>query len=167
MPKLRVLCLKEATQSILNDVYKLNELLAPMVGSLKSPEELCSLIEMSSHSFYALKNHQLAGYIVCFKEQSNYHSQNYRHFNGKFSKFCYIDRVGVPRDLENQGIGTELYNYVFNIDDFSNTRFCAEVNVKPMNEISLNFHRKLGFKETSKRLINNEHEVVYLEKYVR
>ena len=67
MPKLRVLCLKEATQSILNDVYKLNELLAPMVGSLKSSKELRSLIEMSSHSFYALKNHQLAGYIVCFK----------------------------------------------------------------------------------------------------
>ena len=94
---LSILCLKKAKTSILDEVYKLNELLAPMVGSLKSLQELHNLIKMSSNSFYAIKNDRLVGYIVCFKEQSNYHSLNYRHFNHKYKKFSYIDRIGVPK----------------------------------------------------------------------
>ena len=154
MENLSILCLKEAKTSILDDVYELNELLAPMVGSLKSPQELRSLINMSSNSFYAIKNDCLVGYVVCFKEQSNYHSLNYRHFFLKYKKFIYIDRIGVPKELENQGIGTQLYNYIFDIEEFNNTPFCAEVNIKPKNEVSLNFHKKIGFKENYKRQIN-------------
>lgn len=167
MGKLSILCLKDAKRDILDEVYKLNEELAPMVGSLKDSQELRSLIKISFNSFYAIINERLAGYIVCFREQSNYQSPNYRHFNDKYKKFSYIDRVGVPKELENQGIGTQLYNHIFDIDQFNNAPFCAEVNIKPKNEISLNFHKKMGFKETSTRQINKEHEVIYFEKYVR
>ena len=130
MENLSILCLKKAKTSILDEVYKLNELLAPMVGSLKSPQELRSLINMSSNSFYAIKNDRLVGYIVCFKEKSKYHSQNYRHFHDKYKKFTYIDRIGVPKELENQGIGTQLYNYIFDITMYTLTRIYTRVEVR-------------------------------------
>ncbi len=138
-----------------------------MVGSLYNSNELKDLIDISSDSFYIEKKSELVGFIVCFRENSIYKSQNYIHFNKKYERFLYIDRVGIKKKHDNKGIGTYLYEHIFNINDENGLRICAEVNIEPKNEISLRFHEKMGFKETSERTINNNYKVKYVEKNAR
>ena len=104
---------------------------------------------------------------MCFRENSIYKSQNYIHFNKKYERFLYIDRVGIKKKYANKGIGTYLYEHIFNINNENELPICAEVNIEPKNEISLRFHQKMGFKETSERTINSNYKVKYVEKNVR
>ncbi len=159
--------LKTANKNTLEEVYVLNQDLIPMLGSLDSSSELKTLVDESSNSFYIEKKGKLAAFIVCFRENSEYRSLNYRHFDHKYEKFLYIDRVGVSKTHINKGIGTYLYKHIFNINDQIQLPICAEVNIEPKNEISLNFHKKLGFKETSEKQIKSGYKVKYLEKNVR
>ena len=147
--------LKTANRNTLEEIYVLNQDLIPMIGSLNSSNELKNLIEKSSHSFYIENKGKLVAFIVCFRENSEYRSPNYKHFDHKYEKFIYIDRVGVTKTLENRGIGTYLYKYMFDINAVDKLPICAEVNIEPKNEISLNFHKKLGFIETSEKLIKS------------
>ena len=159
--------LKTANKDTIEQIYILNQDLTPMVGSLDNSNELKDLIDMSSDSFYIEKKSELVGFIVCFRENSIYKSQNYIHFNKKYERFLYIDRVGIRKKHDNKGIGTHLYEHIFNINDENELPICAEVNIEPKNEISLRFHQKMGFKETSERTINNNYKVKYVEKNVR
>ena len=159
--------LKTANKDTIEEIYILNQDLTPMVGSLNSSNELKDLIDMSSHSFYIEKKGELVAFIVCLRENSIYKSQNYIHFDKKYERFLYIDRVGVKKKHDNKGIGTYLYEHIFNINDENGLRICAEVNIEPKNEISLRFHQKMGFKETSERTINNNYKVKYVEKNAR
>ncbi|MAI03070.1 MAG: GNAT family acetyltransferase [Gammaproteobacteria bacterium] len=167
MNKLILNDLKTANKNTLEDVYTLNQDLIPMVGSLNSSSELKNLIDESSNSFYIEKKGKLAAFIVCFREKSEYRSLNYRHFDHKYEKFLYIDRVGVRKTHRNKGIGAYLYEHIFNINEENKLPICAEVNIKPRNEISLRFHEKMGFKETSERTINSNYKVKYVEKNAR
>ena len=159
--------LKTANKDTIEQIYILNQELTPMVGSLDNSNELKDLIDISSDSFYIEKKSELVGFIVCFRENSIYKSQNYIHFNKKYERFLYIDRVGIKKKHDNKGIGTYLYEHIFNINDKNELPICAEVNIEPKNEISLRFHQKMGFKETSERTINNNYKVKYVEKNAR
>ena len=159
--------LKTANKDTIEQIYILNQDLTPMVGSLDNSNELKGLIDMSSDSFYLEKKSELVGFIVCFRENSIYKSQNYIHFNKKYRRFLYIDRVGIKKKHDNKGIGTYLYEHIFNISDENELPICAEVNIEPKNEISLRFHQKMGFKETSERTINSNYKVKYVEKNAR
>ena len=112
-----VLCiLKTAIKATIEQAYILNQDLTPMVGSLNSSNELKDLIDMSSHSFYIEKKSELVAFIVCLRENSIYKSQNYIHFDKKYERFLYIDRVGVKKKHDNKGIGTYLYEHILNIN---------------------------------------------------
>ena len=72
------------------------------------------------------------------------------------------------RDNEAENfLGKSVNKAVFNINNENELPICAEVNIEPKNEISLRFHQKMGFKETSKRTINSNYKVKYVEKNVR
>tara|TARA_B100000579_G_scaffold85365_1_gene66733 strand:- start:21 stop:524 length:504 start_codon:yes stop_codon:yes gene_type:complete len=159
--------LKTANKDTMEEIYILNQELTPMVGSLNSSNELKDLIDMSSHSFYIEKKSELVAFIVCLRENSIYKSQNYVHFDKKYKRFLYIDRVGVRKKHGNKGIGTYLYEHIFNINDGNALPICAEVNIEPKNEISLRFHQKMGFEETSEKSINSDYKVKYVEKNAR
>ena len=101
--------LKTANKDTMEEIYILNQELTPMVGSLNSSNELKDLIDMSSHSFYIEKKSELVAFIVCLRENSIYKSQNYVHFDKKYKRFLYIDRVGVRKKHGN----FEIYIYCF------------------------------------------------------
>ena len=70
---------------------------------------------MSSHSFYIENKGKLVAFIVCFRENSEYRSPNYKHFDHKYEKFIYIDRVGVTKNLKIEGLEL-IYINIFNIN---------------------------------------------------
>jgi predicted GNAT superfamily acetyltransferase len=56
-----------------------------------------------------------------------------------------------------------MYNQVFKIALEENLRVCCEVNEKPLNEISLAFHKRHGFQKTHEKKYAKK-KVAFLEK---
>ena len=120
-------------------LYEINQQNIPELGSLDSADHLESLMKIS------LKT------IVL------------KYFNNKYDKFIYVDRVVVASDFTAKGGGTLMYQDVFNFAKKNKLTVCCEVNEEPVNEVSLKFHKKLGFIKVSEKVYAKK-KVAFLEK---
>ena len=155
--------LKNCTESELEDIYALNQSLTPELGALKDIQHLKRLINMSECSKGLRLKGKIAAFIICFREDSGYESKNYLHFNKKYKEFLYVDRIGVSKGLENNGLGSILYKHI--IENFGkNLKICAEINTKPMNKKSIIFHEKHDFKRILEKCYNENYKVVFMER---
>jgi len=162
----KILSIKQPiSKELLEDIYRLNQENTPEVGSLPSAQSLQELIKISSNTFYFSKNDELIGFIICFRENSVYGSENYKFFNKNKKKFIYIDRVVVKDGYRRMGFGTKFYKYLDKVASEQLLPICCEVNSIPRNEISMNFHINNGFKEVGKRDFQ-DHSVKYFEKNI-
>ena len=162
----KILSIKQSlSKELLEDIYRLNQENTPEVGSLPSAQSLQELIKISSNTFYFSKNDELIGFIICFRENSVYGSENYKFFNKNKKKFIYIDRVVVKDAYRRMGFGTKFYKYLDKVASEQLLPICCEVNSIPRNEISMNFHINNGFKEVGKRDFQ-DHSVKYFEKNI-
>lgn len=162
----KILSIKQSfSKEFLEDIYRLNQENTPEVGSLPSAQSLQELIKISSNTFYFSKNDELIGFIICFRENSVYGSENYKFFNKNKKKFIYIDRVVVKDGYRRMGFGTKFYKYLDKVASEQLLPICCEVNSIPRNEISMNFHINNGFKEVGKRDFQ-DHSVKYFEKNI-
>jgi len=96
----------------LETLYNLNQENTPEVGSLSSVNELRSLIQLSALNFFVLNEEEIIGFIICFREGSEYHSPNYKFFSDCEDKFLYIDRVVIKKEYRRMGTGTSLYEHL-------------------------------------------------------
>lgn len=162
--KLKISKLTEGLSSkLLENLYSLNQENTPEVGSLNDAESFRKLLELSSTSLLIEYKNQVIGFMICFRENSVYGSENYKFFNDKKEKFIYIDRVVIKSGFRRIGFGTEIYKH---IDEAASKNFlpiCCEVNSMPRNEISINFHIKNGFTEVGEKNFF-DHSVKYFEK---
>jgi len=150
-------------KDVLDILYSLNQENTPEVGNLESIDELSKLIDLSAINFLVLKDEEIVGFIICFREKSGYLSLNYRFFNKSENKFLYIDRVVIKEGYRRDGAGTLLYNHLSKIAGLEGLPICCEVNTKPINQISLNFHSKNKYIEVGERHFD-DHSVIYLKK---
>ena len=74
-------------KEVLDILYSLNQENRPEVGDLESVNELTKLIEMSAINFFVLEDEEIIGFVICFREASNYHSLNYKFFSDSEDKF--------------------------------------------------------------------------------
>ena len=148
---------------LLKEIFILNQANTPEVGSLDSVDHLKNLLSKSIKNLFISKENSLVGFIVCFRENSNYSSENYKFFSQSEKTFMYIDRVAIVKEFRRNRLAQELYNNIENICIEKKLPLCCEVNTFPMNKPSIDFHKKLGFYEVgNKDFINNS--VVYLKK---
>jgi predicted GNAT superfamily acetyltransferase len=56
-----------------------------------------------------------------------------------------------------------MYKDIFSNAHHENLRVTAEINTKPMNQTSLDFHNHMGFEQIGERQFDN-HDVVYFIK---
>ena len=147
----------------LENLYKLNQENTPEVGSIESYESFASLLDISSINLLIEYKKQPVGFVICFRENLEYESLNYKFFNETKQKFLYIDRVVIKSDYRRMGIGTHVYRYIDGIAAKESLPICCEVNSIPLNQISLNFHSKNGFIKVGERKFK-DHSVDYLEK---
>ncbi len=139
-------------------LYELNQKNIPELGYLLNSEVLTSLIKNAFLTITLKEENKIIGFCLLFKNGSSYDSPNYSYFNNKYDKFIYVDRVVVASDFTGNGGGKLMYDHVFEMADNEQLIICCEVNEKPLNEVSLAFHRRLGFNKT--------HEKVYTKKKV-
>ena len=147
----------------LENLYSLNQENIPEVGSIRSLESFASLLDRSSINLLIKYKKQVIGFVICFRENLEYESLNYKFFNESKKNFLYIDRVVINSSYRRMGLGTMMYNYLEYAADKEILPICCEVNSVPRNEISINFHIKNGFKEVGQKDFEN-HSVIYFIK---
>ena len=150
-------------KDFLNIIYDLNQSNTPEVGSLDSVKHLKSLLSQSSNNLFISLDNEIIGFIVCFREGSNYQSVNYKFFSKTETKFLYIDRVVIKDLHRRKGIGKYLYSYIESISIYENIPLCCEVNIEPLNQPSIDFHINFGFHKIGSYDFD-DHSVAYFKK---
>ena len=105
---------------------------------------------------------KIAAFCMTIPPNTPYKDKNYLFFQAQ-SDYFYLDRIVVHPDHQHQGIGTRLYNHV--LSNIGNARLVVDVNIKPYNKPSLDFHHKLGFEDIERVEHSKEYAVVYMEKW--
>ena len=150
-------------KDFLNTIYDLNQSNTPEVGSLDSVKHLKSLLSLSSNNLFISLDNEIIGFVVCFREGSNYQSLNYKFFSKNETKFLYIDRVVIKELHRRKGIGKSLYRNIESISISKNIPLCCEVNIEPLNQPSIDFHNNFGFHKIGSYDFN-DHSVAYFKK---
>ena len=150
-------------KDFLNIIYDLNQSNTPEVGSLDSIKHLKSLLSLSSNNLFISLDNKIIGFIVCFREGSNYQSLNYKFFSKIETKFLYIDRVVIKELHRRKGIGKSLYRNIESISISKNIPLCCEVNIEPLNQPSIDFHNNFGFHQIGSYDFD-DHSVAYFKK---
>ena len=145
-----------------SDIYSINQDNVPEVGSLDSLEQQKKLLSVSSYHSILLKENELIGFSICFRESRPYWSENYKYFEDKLDRFLYIDRIAIRSEYRRQGHAKRMYGDIFNFASQDDLIVTAEVNTKPTNQGSLRFHEYMGFKEVGARSFD-DHDVAYFE----
>lgn len=138
------LIIRDVRDSDLDAVLVLNQSEVPHVGSIDA-SRLRWYANNASYFRVAAADDEIAAYLVGLRPGTGYTSPNYLWFCEHYDDFAYVDRVAVSTQARRTGIATRLY------DDFAAampaavTVMTCEVNVRPPNDSSMVFHRRLGF----------------------
>ena len=144
-------------------IYDLNQANTPKVGSLESMQHLKQLIDFSAYNLLVLKEDEIVGFIICMRESSAYGSENYQFFTKRLKKFLYVDRVAIDERHRRTGLGQAIYEDIFSHASNESLPVALEVNTQPVNQPSLNFHKKMGFDQVGIRDFD-DHSVAYFIK---
>ena len=146
-------------------IYSINQANTPEVGSLESTEKLRELLSMSSLVLVAKTNNEIIGFVVCLEAGAAYTSLNYKYISKKAKKFVYIDRIAIKNQHRRSGVGKSLYEIIFNYSEKFELPIYCEVNTKPKNQASLDFHKKVGFFKIGRKTFQNHSVAYFLKTY--
>lgn len=161
------LIIRDVRDSDLDAVLVLNQSEVPHVGSVDGAR-MRWYAGNATYFRVAMADDQLGAYLVGLRPGTRYTSPNYRWFCEHYEEFAYVDRVAVAPGARRTGIATRLY------DDFAAAMpasvpvMTCEVNVRPPNESSMEFHRRLGFEQVGSLVSDSgAKEVAMLLKHLR
>ena len=120
-------------------VLALNEQSVPAVNSLTAEK-----MEWASFRVAELSS-SIAGFLICLPPDAPYDSPNFCWLNQRFEDFLYIDRIAVASAFRRRGVASALYNDAAAIAGSQFRMLACEVNLRPRNRESLDFHDRLGF----------------------
>ena len=128
----------------------LNNENVPELNELDAPE-VTRLAELSAAALIAEVDGAFAGFCWVIGPGQPYASLNYGWFSRQYSDFVYLDRIAVHSEFRRFGIGRAFYAAL--VHQFTDTwpLLLCEVNVRPRNDASLQFHRSLGFREVGQQ----------------
>ena len=116
-----------------------------------SPIDLARITQLDSWSTYhrvAIREDQVAGFLLVMSNASGYDGANFRWFVNRYSSFLYVDRIVIEPAYAGMGVGTALY---VDLIEFArgqgHVALCCEINVLPPNPVSHSFHARFGFEE--------------------
>lgn len=98
---------------------------------------------------------EVLAFLLAVGPGQDYDSPNYRWFDDAGpADFLYIDRIIVSMHAHRGGLGTALYDDVATFAcERGDARLVCEVDVRPRNEVSDEFHRRRGFSEVGRQAI--------------
>ena len=136
-----ILLLQKLSYKSEADLYH-DDAIPPMIQALKDIQR-----DFERQTFLkAIVNETIVGSVRAFAQD----------------KTCYIGRLAVHPDFQNQGIGTQLMNAIE--DTF---KICKryELFTGYKSEKNITLYQKLGYKIFKTEKLDNSVSLVYLEKY--
>jgi predicted GNAT superfamily acetyltransferase len=156
--------LRDAVPADYPAVQALNDAAVPAVTPA-TVEHIARIAAVTAYFRVAVENGEIAGFLTAMTPDSAYWSPNFRWFADRYDSFVYVDRIVVDPSRWRGGIGGRFYA---DIEAFARplaSRVTCEVNTRPRNDVSLNFHARCGFREVGTLASDNgNQEVVLLEK---
>jgi len=128
------------------EILPINESALPHVNSLEEAD-LVGLAEESVYFKVVLIDEKVCGFLLAMEQGANYQSLNYQWFSRRYESFLYVDRIVVAADHAGAGLGAALYKDLIESTGYSAPVLTCEVNLRPANTPSIEFHKKLGFKQ--------------------
>lgn len=124
---------------------------APHVGAL-GRREFEELLDRAGAALFVEQDGVVAGFLVTFREGSDYQSENYRYFDSRYDSFLYIDRIVIAASFQRQGLGRAVYEELERMArEQGAAKIACEVNVEPPNPESFAFHESLDFREVDRQ----------------
>lgn len=142
-------------------ILYLNEDLVNFLSPLDQ-EDLGKLVEEAEFFQVIEVEGQVEAFLIALREGKSYTSVNYLWFSKNYESFLYIDRVVVSREYMRKGLGRKLYSYIFDREKDVDY-ITAEIDIEPINQVSLDFHKSFGFKEVGRQTIKNGEKTVSLQ----
>ena len=145
-------------------VLGLNDTAVPHVNRI----DIEQMHWFAAHARYfrvAKKKADVVAFLIGLGPGLEYPSPNYRWFCDNYSRFIYDDRVVVGAAARQAGLASRLY------EDFAATAsgeapvMTCEVNIRPANENSMQFHLHRGFLQVGSQSTEaGNKEVALMEK---
>ncbi|MEO6472762.1 MAG: GNAT family N-acetyltransferase [Aeromicrobium sp.] len=105
-------------------------------------ERLKWIVGLASGALVADSDGEIAGFVITIAPGTAYDSINYRWFEERYEKHCYLDRIVVASTHRRLGIASQLYDVIE-----QRLPVTLEVYAEPPNEQSLAFHAVRGYEE--------------------
>lgn len=159
--------LRDVRDTDLNAVLALNQSEVPHVGSVDL-QRMRWFADNASYFRIAIDAGRLGAYLIGLRPGTSYASPNYRWFCERYDDFAYVDRVAVAANARRAGLASRLYEDFAASVPVSVGLMTCEVNVRPPNESSMEFHRRLGFEQIGSLVSDSgTKEVAMLAKRLR
>jgi uncharacterized protein len=108
--------------------------------------ELRRLATEATYFHVAEKGGRVLGYLLAFAPSAAYDGEEFLWFRKHAPRALYVDQVAVADSARREGLATRLYG---DAAKFAAERgfesLACEINLRPPNPTSLNFHRTIGF----------------------
>jgi len=142
-------------------VHALNNANLPDLNELDMPE-VARLAALAETALVAEVDGAFAGFCWVIGPRQPYASLNYGWFSRQYDEFLYLDRIAVHPDFRRYGIGRGFYQTL--VEQFTGAWpvLLCEVNVRPRNEPSLQFHHTVGFREVGQQETDGGNKTVSL-----
>ncbi len=159
-----IITLRKVEESDLGYVLRLNEAAVPAVNSIDL-DQMRWFTRNAAYFGVAVRDGDVAGFLVGMRPGTTYASPNYRWFCNKYDEFGYIDRVAIAENARRLGLATRLYRDFEVCLPSTVGLLTCEVNIVPPNESSMRFHEEYGFRTVgTQTLVNDRKQVALMAK---
>lgn len=148
--------LRDAEPADVDRLLELNEAAVPAVNSVPFSQMVWFLDQAHADRgccLVARVDEDVVGFLVGLFPGTGYASVNYRWFEARWNDFVYVDRVVVDPGFARRGIASSFYRRLGEVAGERASRMTCEVNLRPPNPGSMEFHRALGFAEVGRQEI--------------
>ena len=128
----------------LKDIIEINEESIPAVNTVSLMQFKSFLRDSIYFKVVTNRSQKICGFLLVLPSGLEYDSLNYKWFSSRYEKFAYIDRIAISKNWRNKGMGKSLYTDLENTLKDYNLIAC-EFNVKPLNQVSKQFHQRLYY----------------------
>ena len=154
--------LRDILEDDLSEIFHINEASIPAVNSVSIDEFKWFLSKKIYFKCVEDDEKKICGFLLVLPPGLDYESQNYKWFSSRYSNFAYIDRIAIKESSKRKGIGSNLYTYLESAIKDKYYLIACEFNIKPLNETSKKFHKKLDYENVGYQYTENGIKLVSL-----
>ena len=157
---------KPLSEKEIKEMHSINQENSPDVGDIPNIDQFQELTNLTETIYVFKDQEKIIGFIFLMREGTTYQSENYKFISSKYDHFLYVDRIAIQSNYRRQGLAKKIYNKVIEDGKKLELDILCEVNTRPRNDISLAFHKKMGFKEIGTQDFQ-KNSVVYLKRSLK